>query len=310
MTRRGWSADQVPPQEGRVFVVTGANSGIGLEAARVLADRGARVVMACRNLEKAERAADDIRRDHPSADLEVRALDLADLSSVRAFAEGVLEAHERIDVLVNNAGVMAIPRRETADGFEMQLGTNHLGHFALTALLLPRLIEQGGTRVVTVSSTAHKMGRMHFDDLQLARDYGDWKAYGQSKLANLLFAFELHRRLRGAGHEVRSLACHPGYADTDLQQVGPRVRGSRVMGAVMKVANRLVAQSAEGGALPTLRAATDPDAASGTYWGPGGFMEIGGAPVEVEPNDHARDEDDAARLWTVSEELTGVAMPV
>ena len=310
MTRKGWSLEDMPDQSGRTVVITGANSGLGLETTRAFAGRGAHVIMACRNLEKAARAESDVRDTHPSASLEVRALDLADLSSVQSFAEGILEDVEQLDLLINNAGIMAIPRRETADGFEMQLGTNHLGHFALTGRLLPRLLETGArtgdARVVSVSSTAHKMGRMHFDDLQLRHGYGDWKAYGQSKLANLLFAFELDRRLRAAASPVASLAAHPGYSDTDLQAVGPRAHGSKIMGGVMKVLNAVAAQPPEMGALPTVRAAVDPSAVSGQYYGPRGFMERAGSPVVVSANDAANDLGDAQRLWEVSEELTGV----
>lgn len=308
MTRKRWGVDDIPDQSGRTLIVTGANSGLGLETTRALAGKGATVIMACRNLDKAARAESDVRASHPGASLEVRELDLADLSSVRSFTQAVLDEHERLDGLINNAGVMAIPRRETADGFEMQLGTNHFGHFALTGLLLPRLLASDAerVRVVTVSSTAHRMGRMHFDDLQLAHGYGDWKAYGQSKLANLLFAFELDRRLRAGEHPVASLAAHPGYADTDLQAVGPRVRGNKLMAGIMKVANAVVAQPADMGALPTLRAATDPSAVGGQYYGPGGLMETRGYPEVVQANDQANSQADAERLWGISEELTGV----
>lgn len=307
MTRKsGWSQADVPDQAGRTYVITGANSGIGLEAARVLARRGARLWLACRNLDKAARAIEGLRVESPAASVQVRALDLSDLASVRAFAEATLAEVGDLHGLINNAGIMAIPRRLTRDGFEMQLGTNHLGHFALTGLLLPALLRTPGSRVVTVSSAAHRMGRIHFDDLQLERGYGEWKAYGQSKLANLLFAFELDRRLRRAGHETRSLACHPGYANTDLQHVAPRETGNRLMGAMMGFFNGLVAQSAADGALPTLRAATDPGAQGGEYYGPAGFMEVSGPPVRVDSTDRAQDLADAERLWGVSEELTGV----
>jgi NAD(P)-dependent dehydrogenase (short-subunit alcohol dehydrogenase family) len=307
MTQRQqrWSAADVGDQEGRTFVVTGANSGIGLEAVRVLAARGATVVMACRNLQKAEAARAEVLRATPTARLSLVPLDLSDLDSVRACAARVLAEHETIDVLINNAGIMAIPRAETRQGFEMQLGTNHLGHFALTGLLIGRLRESG-RRVVTISSQAHRGGRIHFDDLQLARGYGEWKAYGQSKLANLLFAFELDRRLRASGAPLLSVAAHPGYSDTDLQHVGPRVKGNRTLEWMMGTFNKIAAQPAADGALPTLRAAVDPAVQGGDYYGPSGPFEMGGPPVKVRANAQANDPDAAARLWAISEELTGV----
>ncbi|MBA3328995.1 MAG: SDR family NAD(P)-dependent oxidoreductase, partial [Solirubrobacterales bacterium] len=241
----------------------------------------------------------------PAAAVRVAVLDLADLASVRAFAAGL--PHATLDLLVNNAGVMATPRRETADGFELQLGTNHLGHFALTGLLLERLRASSSPRVVTISSGAHRMGRLDFDDLQGERSYGRWSAYGQSKLANLVFALELQRRAENAGLDLRSMAAHPGYAATNLQTAGP------VMGApaalvkpLMKLGNLLFAQSDDMGALPTLYAATVPDLPGGTYVGPGGPGEARGHPQTVGTSDRAQDRDAARRLWKVSEELTGV----
>jgi len=307
MTRQSqpWTSADVGDQSGRTFVVTGANSGIGLQAVRVLAARGAKVVMACRNLDKAEGARQRVLAETPAADLHIEALDLADLDSVRSCADRVLASCPTVDVLVNNAGIMAIPRRETAQGFEMQLGTNHLGHFAFTGLLVDRLLERG-RRVVTIASQAHRMGRMHFEDLQLVRGYGEWKAYGQSKLANLLFAFELDRRLRARGATLISVAAHPGYADTDLQHVGPRTKGNKVLDKLMGTFNRIAAQSAADGALPTLRAAVDPDVQGGDYLGPAGFLETSGPPVKVRAAANATDPDAAARLWEVSQELTGV----
>ncbi|TVQ92208.1 MAG: SDR family NAD(P)-dependent oxidoreductase [Deltaproteobacteria bacterium] len=308
MTRQthAWSTADIVDQTGKTFLITGANSGIGLEAVRPLAAQGARILMACRNLEKAARAKASVLEQSPSADLQIVPLDLSDLDSVRRCVDEAAERVDHLDVLINNAGIMAIPRRETAQGFEMQLGTNHLGHFALTGLLLPLLRSQG-QRVVTISSQAHRMGSMHFDDLQLARGYGEWKAYGQSKLANLLFAFELERRFRAAELGLISVAAHPGYADTDLQHVGPRVKGSKLMDRAMGFFNRNVAQSAADGALPTLRAAVDPDVQGGDYYGPSGIMEVAGPPVRVGASTKARDGELAARLWTMSEELTGVS---
>ena len=301
-----WTTDDIPDQSERTFVITGANSGIGLEAARGLAGAGARVVLACRDLDKAARAEDSIRGDHPGATLESLALDLADLASVRAFAKTLGDRHAALNGLVNNAGVMAIPRRETADGFEMQLGTNHLGHFALTGLLLERLVVTPGSRVVNVASSAHRIGRINFDDLMGEKSYWRWAAYGQAKLANLLFHFELDRRLAAAGHPTAAVACHPGYAATNLQTVGAQMDESSFMEGIFRLGNQILAQDAAMGALPTLYAATSPDAKSGDYIGPDGFAEAWGHPTKVGCSSAARDRDDALRLWQISEELTGV----
>src|SRR6266511_545956 len=284
-----WTPAEMPDQSDRTFVVTGANSGIGLAAARELAASGAHVVLAVRDAAKGEAAAAGL-----SGEPEVRALDLADLASVRAFAEGL---DRNIDVLVNNAGVMATPHRTTADGFELQLGTNHLGHFALTGLLLPRIQD----RVVTIASGAHRIGKINFGDLQSERSYRRWLAYGQSKLANLLFMYEFQRRLDAAGSPLRSVAAHPGYAATNLQS-----HTESIQDRIMAVSNRIFAQSDEQGAWPTLYAATTPDLPGGSYVGPGGFLEQRGNPKLVGSSAAACDEDTARRLWDVSEELTGV----
>ena len=305
MARR-WTADELPDLSGRTMVVTGGNSGIGFEAARELARHGARVVLACRDVGRAEAARERIAAERPAASPEVLELDLSSLDSVRKFAERYRQEHDRLDVLCNNAGVMAIPLRRTADGLEMQFGTNHLGHFALTGLLLERLLATPAARVVNVSSTAHRIGRMRFDDLQSERSYGKWRAYGQSKLANLLFSFELQRRLEAAGADVICTACHPGYAATNLQTAGPRMEGSGWMEGVMNLGNRLFAQSAAMGALPTLYAAAAPGVRGGDYIGPDGFMENAGHPKRVGTHARARDRAAAARLWEVSVELTGV----
>jgi NAD(P)-dependent dehydrogenase (short-subunit alcohol dehydrogenase family) len=273
----------------RTFVITGANSGIGLAAARELAASGARVVLAVRDVTKGEAAAAELRGDP-----EVRSLDLADLASVRAFAAGL---DRDIDALVNNAGVMATPHRLTADGFELQLGTNHLGHFALTGLLLPRIRD----RIVTISSGAHRAGRINFDDLQSERSYQRWLAYCQSKLANLLFMYELQRRLDAAGSPLRSVAAHPGYAATNLQS-----HTESIQDRIMALGNRLLAQSDEQGAWPTLYAATTPELRGGSYVGPDGFLEQRGNPKLVGSSSAARNEQTAHRLWEVSEDLTGV----
>jgi NAD(P)-dependent dehydrogenase (short-subunit alcohol dehydrogenase family) len=300
-----WTAADIPDQHGRAAVVTGANSGLGLATARELARAGAHVVLAVRNTARGEEAAAGIRARHPGADVEVMPLDLAALASVRAFAERFLSARGGLDLLVNNAGLMAPPRGTTADGFELQLGINHLGHFALTGLVISAMAGREDARVVTVSSTAHRTGRIRFDDLQSERRYFRWRAYGQSKLANLLFALELDRRLRAAGSTVRSLAAHPGYAATNLQTTAPPLP-DRI---VMAVANRVFAQSAEMGALPILYAATFPGLPGGTFVGPDGPGQQRGHPRPVGMASAARDEAVARRLWAVSEELTGVRFP-
>jgi NAD(P)-dependent dehydrogenase (short-subunit alcohol dehydrogenase family) len=300
MRDMSFTADDVPDQRGRRVVVTGANSGIGFEAAKVLAQRGAEVVVACRNRTRGEDAAAKIRDAGADGTPTVEDLDLASLDSVAAFADRV--GDEEIDVLVNNAGVMAIPRRETEDGFETQFGVNHLGHFALTGRLLDAVTD----RVVTVSSGLHERGEMDFADIQSEEEYDRWDAYAQSKLANLLFAFELDRRLRTAGSDLRSVGVHPGYADTNLQLRGPQADGSTVRLAMMKVANTVLAQSAAAGALPTLYAATTPDVEGGAYYGPGGLFDMRGPPERQDPAPQATDREAARRLWNLSESLTGV----
>lgn len=297
-----WTTERIPDQTGRTAVVTGANSGLGLVSARELARRGATVVLACRDAEKGTAALEAISQAAPGARLELADLDLGSLASVQAFAERLRSTHDGLDLLVNNAGVMAPPRRVTADGFELQFGTNHLGHFALTGRLIAAMEGRTDARVVTLSSNAHKMGRIDFDDLQSERGYSRWRAYGQSKLADLMFALELDRRLRAAGSSVKSLAAHPGYAATNLQSAAVPT----VDRLVMAVTNVLMAQSAERGALPSLYAATEPGLEGGTYVGPDGIGEFRGHPRSVSPTRAARDEAVAARLWTVSEQLTGV----
>ena len=300
-----WTAADIPDQAGRRVIVTGANSGLGYETSLALAQKGAAVTMAVRDTGKGEQAAADIRARTPDADVEVRRLDLADLASIDEFAWLWRESNpDGLDLLINNAGVMAIPQRITANGFEMQFGTNHLGHFALTGRLLDAL--RPGSRVVTVSSQAHRMGKMNFDDLMGERKYRTWGAYGQSKLANLLFMRELAERLRAAGLPIVSVAAHPGYASTHLQAAGPEMTGQVWKAKVMSVANKVMAQSAAMGALPTLFAATSPGVANGDYIGPDGFGEQRGHPKLVGMAPPARDTVAAARLWTVSEELTGV----
>jgi NAD(P)-dependent dehydrogenase (short-subunit alcohol dehydrogenase family) len=294
MTSTRWTAADLPSQEGRVFIITGANSGIGLPTARALGKAGAHVVLAVRDVAKGETAAASVPGDR-----EVRRLDLADLASVRTFAEAW---QGDIDVLINNAGVMRTPERRTVDGFELQVGTNHLGHFALTNLLLPQLTD----RVVTVSSGAHRGGSISLDDLNWQRRrYQRWGAYQQSKLANLLFTLELERRLTAANSPVRALAAHPGYAATNLQFRSERGLEDRVMG----LTNRLFAQSDEAGAWPTLFAASQ-DLPGGSYVGPDGFAEQRGHPTLVGRSAAASDVEMAKRLWALSEELTGVQFPL
>ena len=315
----------MPELSETTIVVTGANSGLGYEATRIFAEKSATVVMACRSTDRGEDAAEAIAREAPSASLDVLELDLADLDSVRDFAAAFTGAYDDLHVLCNNAGVMAIPRRETADGFETQFGVNHLGHFALTGRLLDTLVEtEGETRVVTQSSKAHESSEIDFDsvarsatgsangsavsnDPQRKRSYDKWAAYGQSKLANVLFAYELDRRLGAADHDVTSVACHPGYAATELQRRGPEMENSTVRKLLMEGANRVVAQSAEMGALPMVYAATASTIRGGEYIGPDGFRGMRGYPTRVESSDRSHDREVARRLWDVSEELTGVS---
>lgn len=299
----------MPDQSGRTVVITGANSGIGFEAARALAKKNAHVVLACRNLDKAHEAEHRIEAEVPGAALSSLRLDLADLSSVEAFASAFDKAHAQLDVLVNNAGVMALPKRTTADGFEMQLGVNHLGHFALTAKLLEKLLATPGSRVVNVSSLAHVFGRIRFHDLHWERRYSAWGAYGQSKLANLLFTFELDRRLKLAAQSTICVSCHPGWAATNLQEAGPKMAGSKVMQAVSALANAAFAQDAEEGAWPTLYAAVEPLEGK-EFVGPTSMLGWRGAPAVVQPRPKARHPKVARRLWAVSEDLTGVRFPV
>ena len=305
MTRSHWTVDDVGDLAGSRILITGGNSGIGKEAARVLAQKGASVVIACRDMGKGEAAADDIRRTAADADLELLQLDLADLISVEAAADDYAARFDSLDVLINNAGVMALPFRATADGFEMQFGTNHLGHFALTGRLLPHLLAADEPRVVTVSSGAHKVGRMDFDNLDASRGYAKWRAYTMSKLANLLFTCELQRRADAAGLPLRAVAAHPGYSNTHLQSAGPEMAGQRIAAAAWGVFN-LFGQSAAAGALPTVYAAVGSDINGGDYVGPKGVAELRGRPGKVRMTRAARDPADAARLWEVSEELTGV----
>jgi NAD(P)-dependent dehydrogenase (short-subunit alcohol dehydrogenase family) len=295
-----WTSDDVPGQQGRVAVVTGANTGLGFETAQVLAARGASVVLAVRNLDKGKEAAARIGTAAPGASVAVQELDLASLDSVRAAASELRAAHPRIDLLICNAGVMYPPKQTTDDGFELQFGTNHLAHFALAGLLLDRMLPVPGSRVVTVSSVGHRIrARINFDDLQWQRSYSRVRAYGQSKLANLMFTYELQRRLSGAGTTV-AVAAHPGLAATELMRHSP----------VAAVVAPLFSQNAAMGALPVLRAATDPGVLGGQYYGPAGFLGTRGRPELAASSGRSHDEAVQRRLWAVSEELTGVTFPV
>ncbi len=296
-----WTSGDVPGQQGRLAVVTGANTGLGFETAQVLAGRGASVVLAVRDTEKGKRAAARITGTVPGANVMVQPLDLTSLDSIRAAAGELRARHPRIDLLVNNAGVMFTPKQTTRDGFELQLGTNHLGHFALTGLLLEQMLPVPGSRVVTVSSLAHRIrARINFDDLQSERSYSRVAAYSQSKLANLMFTYELQRRLSGAGTTV-AVAAHPGLAATELARYTP---------AASAALARLISQKPAMGALPVLRAATDPSVLGGQYYGPRRLLGTRGYPELARSSGQSRDTAIQRRLWTASEELTGVTFPV
>ncbi len=295
-----WTFNDIPDQTGRTAIVTGANTGIGLETARMLALRGADVVLACRNMQKANAARDAITEQRPSGKVTAMELDLSDLDSVAAFAQDFGASHDRLDLLINNAGVMVPPLGRTRQGFELQFGTNHLGHFALTARLLPLVLRTPAARVVIVSSTAQNMGRIDFDDLNWqTRRYRAWAAYCQSKLANMMFALELQRRLAASGSSVIATAAHPGWTATDLQRTA----------WLFRWLNPHFAMKPADGALPTLRAAVDARAPGGSYFGPGGFQEIKGPPAPARISKRAQDVASAERLWRVSEELTGLRFP-
>jgi len=308
MANGKWTAEQIPPQTGKTALVTGANSGIGYQAALELARHGAHVLLGCRSVAKGQDALARLLKAAPGASAEVVELDMASLASIRAFAAAFAARGWALDILVNNAGVMALPTRElTADGFERQFGTNHLGHFALTGLLMPALLKAAAPRVVTVASLAHRTGKIVFDNLQSEKKYVPWDAYNASKLANILFAKELQRRAQAAGSKLLSIPVHPGVATTSILENGPGLKD--VKARLVKLLAPFLFQSDEAGALPTLYAATSPDAKGGEYIGPDGFMEFKGAPVVVQPKPQALDEATAKKLWSVSEELTGVVYP-
>ncbi|MBO0810033.1 MAG: SDR family oxidoreductase [Actinobacteria bacterium] len=308
-----WTVADIPDQSGRTALVTGANSGLGYQVALQLARRGARVLVGARNRARGEAALAKLATEAPGSNAELAELDLADLGSVERFAAGITGPGQELDLLVNNGGVMAIPHRETtAQGFERQFGTNHLGHFALTARLLPVLAQRPGSRVVTVSSEQHKRARgIGFDDLQAERGYRPWGAYQQSKLANAMFVLELDRRLRAAGLDVVSAGAHPGFAATNLQFAGPRSGGTGLQARALGLATRLYAQPVSDGAVPLLYAATAPGVSGGEYFGPSGPGERRGRhPRQVQFSAAARDQAAAGRLWRVSEELAGVSFGI
>jgi NAD(P)-dependent dehydrogenase (short-subunit alcohol dehydrogenase family) len=303
-----WTAADIPDQTGRTVLVTGANSGLGLRTAEALAAKGAHVLMGCRDATRGRAARSEVTTSATGPAPEVVPLDLADLGSVKDAAQSVADAVERLDVLVNNAGVMGMPLRRTADGFELQFATNHLGHYALTGLLLPVLLRANGPRVVTVASNLHRMGRNDWSDPNWERRrYFKWPAYGQSKLANLLFTRELARRAHEAGSSLVAVAAHPGNSATHLLAAGTDASGRRLVGQVMTWGNRLIAQPDSAGALPQLYAATMPDVIPGEYFGPDRLFQLRGHPTRVGSSPAARDDEAARRLWQLSEELTGVA---
>jgi NAD(P)-dependent dehydrogenase (short-subunit alcohol dehydrogenase family) len=298
MKNEKWNTENILSQKGRIVIVTGSSSGIGYETARVLANKQASVIIAVRNLDKGNKALAKIIQQNKDADVRVMELDLANLASVKNFAENFQKNYSRLDLLINNAGVMIPPYSKTKDGFELQFGTNHLGHFALTGQLLKLLISTQGSRIVNVSSGAHNFGKLDFDDLNWEkRNYAQWTAYGDSKLANLYFTYELDRKLKEQGINTVVTASHPGWTATELQ---------RTAGDVMKYLNGIFAQDITMGALPTLRAAIEEGLKGGEYFGPNGFMEISGYPVKVESNQLSKDRAIAQKLWVVSEQLTSV----
>ncbi|MCA9882932.1 MAG: SDR family NAD(P)-dependent oxidoreductase [Anaerolineae bacterium] len=301
-----WTANDIPDQTGKIVVITGANSGLGYETVLALARKNAHVVMTSRSIEKGEKARAEILKQVPNAQIDVMQLDLANLASIREFVEAFINRYDRLDQLYNNAGVMALPKSKTADGFEMQFGTNHLGHFALTGLLLPKLLSTPNSRVVSVSSGAYRtVSAINFDDLMGEKSYSRYGAYGQSKLANILFASELNRLLVAAGSSTRSMAAHPGLSHTNLQSNTADTSGNLFERAIYSVMMPIMSQSQGMGALPQLYAGTSPNAEGGKYYGPS-FLGVRGYPHEEKLADTALDEQAAARLWALSKELTGV----
>jgi NAD(P)-dependent dehydrogenase (short-subunit alcohol dehydrogenase family) len=304
MRKKKWTVDDIPQQEGKLAVVTGANSGLGFYTTRALAIKGAKVIMACRNLEKGEMARQKIMNEGGKVEPEVWHLDLASLESVKQFALEFAAKYEKLDLLINNAGLMAIPYDRTEDNFEMQFGVNHLAHFALTARLWPLLSKTEGSRVVQVSSLAHYIGEIRFDDIHWEKGYKKWGAYGMSKLANLLFVRELANRVAKTSNGLTVAAAHPGYADTELQAKSARMEGKELGVKAMYLINKVLAQSGEKGALPSLYAATADGVEQGAYFGPGGWLKMQGSPVPDSPSKKLVNNEVAGQLWELSESLT------
>ncbi len=305
-----WTHDDMPSQSGKTVVVTGANSGLGFFTSLALARKGARVIMACRNLDKGEKARLQILTEKPDMSPELWKLDLSNLASVRVFTERLLATHGGPDLLINNAGLMAIPYARTSDGFEMQFGVNHLGHFALTTLLWPGMQQVKNARIVTVSSAAHHIGNIRFGDIHWEQKYSKWGAYGMSKLANLLFVKELSRRLKEGKSDALAVASHPGYANTSLHSSSMILAGSKWKAGAFNLVNRLVAQSADMGALPSLYAATAPGVGQGDFFGPSGFLSLWGYPTVEKPNPNRVSDIVARQLWELSEKLIGEAFNI
>jgi len=297
MAKSIWNSANIPDQKGKIAIVTGSTSGLGKEAVRVLALKGAQVIMAVRNTEKGDKVAKQIKENDKGASIQVMELDLGSLKSVKAFSTAFLKKFDRLDILINNAGVMMCPFSKTEDGFEIQMGTNHLGHFALTGHLMPLLKKTPGSRVVATSSIAHRNGNIDFSDINWeSRSYKTGKAYGDSKIANLYFAYELSKKLSSEGNNPLVTAAHPGWTATELQRHS----------GMFKVLNKFFAQDLSMGTLPTLRAATDPEAKAGDFFGPSGMMELRGSPKKVESNALSQDKKKAEKLWEISELLTDV----
>lgn len=297
MKKLNWCAKDIPDQKGRIVIITGATSGLGKEAARVLAGKNATVVMAVRNISKGKTVIDEIINEYKDADITVSELDLTSLASIKDFAERIINSYNRLEILINNAGIMMCPYSKTQDGFEIQMGTNHLGHFALTGHLMPLLIKTDNSRIVATSSVAHNLGNIDFADFNWEkRKYKTSRAYGDSKLANLYFAYEIARKLKDKGNNPKVTIAHPGWTNTDLQRHS----------GFFSFLNPVFGQGIEKGILPTLRAAIDPEANSGDYFGPDGFFELQGYPVKVNSNKRSHNEETARKLWEISEQLTGV----